>query len=60
MTEYEYQTEKHITTEWIVTCNKKGEKTRSPIAKCSSQGKALTIKGLYEKYDKSMQEKFSE
>lgn len=56
MSKYEYQIEKHVKTEWIVTCNRKEESTREPIAKCNSQGKALTIKGLYEKYDKELEE----
>lgn len=57
MTKYEYQIEKHVTTEWIVTAQKEGEKTRTPIAKCNSQGVALTIKGLYEKYDRELEDK---
>ena len=51
MIKYEYQIEKHITTEWIVTCSIEGSNVREPIAKCNSEGKALTIKGFYEKYD---------
>lgn len=61
MTKYKYQIEKHVTTEWIVTCQivtgqKGGNAVRQPIAKCNSQGLALTIKGLYEKYDKELEE----
>lgn len=52
MIKYEYQIEKHVTAEWIVTCRREGENVRKLIAKCPSQGIALTIKGLYEKYDK--------
>ena len=57
MTKYEYQVESHTTTEWIVTCQKEGEKVREPIAKCNSQDAALTIKGLYEKYDRESEDK---
>lgn len=57
MTKYEYQIESHVTTEWIVTCRKEGEKVRENIAKCNTQGIALTIKGMYEKYDKEMEDK---
>ena len=57
LTKYEYGIEKHVTTEWIVTCRREGEKLREPIVKCNSEGKALTIKGLYEKYDKETEEK---
>lgn len=57
MTKYEYQIEKQVTTEWIVTCRKEGENIREPIAKCNSQGKALTVKGLYENYDKEIEDK---
>lgn len=60
MPKYEYEIEKHITTEWIVTCRREGEKIREPIAKCNSQGKALTIKGMYERYDSETQGKEDE
>ncbi len=60
MTKYKYQIEKHVTTEWIVTGRKEGESTREPIAKCNTQGIALTIKGLYEKCDKELEEKQDE
>ena len=60
MAKYEYEIEKHVTTEWIVTCRREGEKLREPIAKCNTQGIALSIKGLYEKYDKETKEKEDE
>jgi len=43
-----YRIEKHITTEFIVTAQKEGESVREPIARCNTEGIALTIKGLYE------------
>ena len=57
MTKYKYEIEKHVTTEWIVTAQREGDNLREPIARCNSQGKALTIKGLYEDYDKELEEK---
>ena len=48
MTKNEYRIEKHTRVEWIVTCSKEGERIREPIAKCNSEGIALTIKGMYE------------
>jgi hypothetical protein len=47
-----YRIEKHTTSEWIVTAQNEGEKVRYPIAKCPSEGVALTIKGMYEKDEK--------
>jgi len=60
MSKYIYQIEKHVITEWIVTCQKEGDNLRTPIAKCNSQGIALTIKGLYEKYDEELENKSDE
>ena len=56
MSKYEYEIEKHVTTEWVVTCRREGENLRAPIAKCNSQAKALTIKGLYEEDDKRIED----
>jgi hypothetical protein len=61
MAKYEYEIEKHVKTEWIVTCRKKGHTgTRELIAKCTSEGAALTIKGMYEKDDKEIEGKEDE
>ena len=49
---YRYEVEVHTTKKFIVTAQKEGENIRTPIAKCNSEGAALTIKGMYEKYDK--------
>ncbi len=57
MTKYKYQIEKHTTTEWIVNCQKEGDNIREPIAKCNSEGKALTVMGLYKDYDKRIEDK---
>jgi len=59
MTKYKYRIEKHVKTEWIVTCQREGGNFRESIAKCNSQGIALTIKGLYEKCDKELTNKIS-
>jgi hypothetical protein len=48
MTKTIYRVEKHITIEWIVTGQKEGDVLRENIARCPTEGIALTIKGMYE------------